>query len=327
MTIPAQETLLRTCSSPPRLEPCSFPNDDRSSPHLFRFSSGNNFDLGLYRRGTRQVVHVPPRRARSTSIATSIRRMSSVIYVMSSPYFAFTRASGNVSLSDVTPGSYTLVSWNEQGGMSQSKLELPGGWSGHCRASRSTSSVYRATTASQQQRTTHMQQPPRITEWTAQTRDTVPRPTYSRYTAAAPEKPGNVERARFPLVWKLFLMTASLIAIVRRRRRRHHHDPASERHRAHGTVNNSNLQRREGFSKTSSASASDGSRLAAQIVGGDSNFINYTNSRIHSDGRSGAARPAPAPGAPATIRGLRPPISPSHLDQLTNAASTSAAIC
>jgi hypothetical protein len=44
---------------------------------------------------------------------------------MSSPYFAFTDASGNFTLPDIAPGSYTLVAWNEQGGTTQSKLDVP----------------------------------------------------------------------------------------------------------------------------------------------------------------------------------------------------------
>ncbi|HJW92462.1 MAG TPA: hypothetical protein VJ901_02490 [Thermoanaerobaculia bacterium] len=101
-----------------------FPNDDPISHNLFSLSSGNNFDLGLYRRGagksstfkTPGVINV---------YCNVHPTMSSVIQVMSSPYFAFTDTNGNFSLADVPPGSYTLVAWNEQGGTMQSKLDVP----------------------------------------------------------------------------------------------------------------------------------------------------------------------------------------------------------
>lgn len=101
-----------------------FPNDDPISHNLFSLSSGNNFDLGLYRRGTGKSYTF--RTPGVVNVYCNVHpTMSSVIYVMSSPYFAFTDANGNFALPDIAPGSYTLVAWNEQGGMTQSKLDVP----------------------------------------------------------------------------------------------------------------------------------------------------------------------------------------------------------
>lgn len=101
-----------------------FPNDDPISHNLFSLSSGNNFDLGLYRRGTgKSYTFKTPG---VVNVYCNVHpTMSSVIYVMSSPYFVFTDAGGNFALPDIAPGSYTLVAWNEQGGMTQSKLDVP----------------------------------------------------------------------------------------------------------------------------------------------------------------------------------------------------------
>jgi plastocyanin len=121
-----------------------FPNDDPIAHNLFSLSSGNNFDLGLYRRGTGKSFTF--RTPGAVNVYCNVHpTMSSVIYVMSSPHFAFSDASGNFSLSDVAPGSYTLVAWNEQGGMSQSKLDVPAAGARNA-AITIDSSVYRATT-------------------------------------------------------------------------------------------------------------------------------------------------------------------------------------
>jgi len=102
-----------------------FPNDDPISHNLFSLSSNNNFDLGLYRRGAGKSFTF--RTPGVVNVYCNVHpTMSSVIHVMSSPYFAFTDAAGNFALTDVPAGSYTLVAWNEQGGVTQSKLDVSG---------------------------------------------------------------------------------------------------------------------------------------------------------------------------------------------------------
>ncbi|MGH7485894.1 MAG: hypothetical protein ACREMY_09880, partial [bacterium] len=120
---------------------------------------------------------------------------------------------------------------------------------------------------------------------TAQTLDTVTPPDID---TAPRRKPVNaVERARFPLVWKLFLMTASLIAIVVAV--------------AVGiTIQRANVIARTTVNNSISSAAKlfeDFERqrlgrlaLAAQIVAGDPNFAAYIQSSL-------AAPAAPAPGA------------------------------
>ncbi len=103
-----------------------FPNDDPISHNLFSLSSGNNFDLGLYRRGTGKAYTF--KSAGLVNVYCNVHpTMSAVIHVMATPYYTFTDATGAFSLADVPPGSYTLMAWNEQGGLTQSKLDVPAG--------------------------------------------------------------------------------------------------------------------------------------------------------------------------------------------------------
>ncbi len=100
-----------------------FPNDDPISHNLFSLSTNNAFDLGLYRKGagksnkfnTPGVVNV------YCNVHPS---MSAVIHVMATPYYTFADASGNYALGDIPPGKYRLVAWNEQGGQTDSAVEV-----------------------------------------------------------------------------------------------------------------------------------------------------------------------------------------------------------
>jgi plastocyanin len=100
-----------------------FPNDDPISHNLFSLSTGNTFDLGLYRRGagkshkfdTPGVVNV---------YCNVHPNMSAVIHVMATPYYTFADAAGNYALTDIPPGKYRLVAWNEQGGQTTSDIEV-----------------------------------------------------------------------------------------------------------------------------------------------------------------------------------------------------------
>ena len=117
-----------------------------------------------------------------------------------------------------------------------------------------------------------------------------------------------VERARFPLVWKLFLVTASLIAIVVAI--------------AVGiTIQRANAIARTTVNKSISSAAKlfeDFERqrlgrlaLAAQLIAGDSNFVAYIQKSLGPQ-----AAPAPVPGAPASSAAPAADLV-SIIDQLT----------
>lgn len=100
----------------------SFPNDDPISHNLFSLSPGNSFDLGLYRKGAgkSQKFDEPG----IVNVYCNVHpSMSAVIHVMPTPYYTFADASGQYSL-DVPPGRYRLVAWNEQGGTTESTVEV-----------------------------------------------------------------------------------------------------------------------------------------------------------------------------------------------------------
>ena len=100
-----------------------FPNDDPISHNLFSLSTANTFDLGLYRRGSGKshkfdapgVVNV---------YCNVHPNMSAVIHVMATPYYTFADAAGNYALTDIPPGKYRLVAWNEQGGQTTADIEV-----------------------------------------------------------------------------------------------------------------------------------------------------------------------------------------------------------
>ena len=100
-----------------------FPNDDPISHNLFSLSSNNAFDLGLYRKGAgkSQKFDTPG----LVNVYCNVHpNMSAVILVMDTPYYAFSDSSGNYSLTNVPAGRYRLIAWNEQGGETESPIEV-----------------------------------------------------------------------------------------------------------------------------------------------------------------------------------------------------------
>ncbi len=100
-----------------------FPNDDPISHNLFSLSSNNAFDLGLYRKGAgkSQKFDAPG----IVNVYCNVHpNMSAVIHVMATPYFGFADANGNFLVANVLPGKYRLTAWNEQGGQSETPVEV-----------------------------------------------------------------------------------------------------------------------------------------------------------------------------------------------------------
>ena len=100
-----------------------FPNDDPISHNLFSLSSSNAFDLGLYRKGAgkSQKFDAPG----LVNVYCNVHpNMSAVIHVMATPYYVFADPAGSYAVTDVPPGKYRLVAWNEQGGQTESMVEI-----------------------------------------------------------------------------------------------------------------------------------------------------------------------------------------------------------
>lgn len=100
----------------------AFPNDDPISHNLFSLSSGNSFDLGLYRKGAGKTEKFDT--PGIVNVYCNVHpNMSAVIHVMSTPYYGFADANGRYSF-DVPPGRYRLIAWNEQGGASETTVDV-----------------------------------------------------------------------------------------------------------------------------------------------------------------------------------------------------------
>lgn len=100
----------------------SFPNEDPISHNLFSLSSGNAFDLGLYRKGAgkTETFNTPG----IINVYCNVHpNMSAVIHVMSTPYYCFADANGRYAF-DVPPGRYHVVAWNEQGGTAETTVDV-----------------------------------------------------------------------------------------------------------------------------------------------------------------------------------------------------------
>jgi len=100
----------------------TFPNEDPISHNLFSLSSGNAFDLGLYRKGAgkTETFNTPG----IVNVYCNVHpNMSAVIHVMATPYYCFADANGRYSF-DVPPGRYRVVAWNEQGGTAETTIEV-----------------------------------------------------------------------------------------------------------------------------------------------------------------------------------------------------------
>jgi len=100
-----------------------FPNDDPISHNLFSLSSNNPFDLGLYRRGAGKSQRFE--NPGLVNVYCNVHpNMSAVIQVMTTPYYAFADPAGNYSLANVPTGRYRLIAWNEQGGQTESLVDV-----------------------------------------------------------------------------------------------------------------------------------------------------------------------------------------------------------
>lgn len=90
----------------------AFPNRDPFFHNVFSFFNGRRFDLGLYQSGqSRSVVF---NRVGVSYIFCNIHpEMSAVIITLDTPYYGMADEHGDIRISGVPPGTYTLQVWSE----------------------------------------------------------------------------------------------------------------------------------------------------------------------------------------------------------------------
>jgi hypothetical protein len=102
-----------------------FPNDDNIFHNVFSKSDAAPFDLGLYKRGD------PPHQVTFTNVGEvdvfcSIHaRMNCIILVLANPYFAVTDSRGHYTITNVPPGNYTVVAWQERLPLDSKLITVP----------------------------------------------------------------------------------------------------------------------------------------------------------------------------------------------------------
>jgi len=92
-----------------------WPNEDNIFHNVFSKSDANRFDLDLYKKGDPAKKSPPFDKPGEVDVFCSIHaRMSCIILVLENPYFAKTDGRGRYTITNVPPGHYTLVAWQER---------------------------------------------------------------------------------------------------------------------------------------------------------------------------------------------------------------------
>jgi plastocyanin len=89
-----------------------FPNSDKTYHNVFSLSKAKRFDLGRYAAGRSKAVRFD--RPGVVRVFCDIHsHMSAFVLVFNHPFFNVTDPDGRFRLSEVPPGTYTVVGWYE----------------------------------------------------------------------------------------------------------------------------------------------------------------------------------------------------------------------
>ena len=100
-----------------------FPNLDNIYHNAFSFSEAKPFDLGLYKKDSKQITFNKPGKV---DVFCSIHKtMHCIILVLDSPYFDKINESGSYRISDIPQGTYTLRVWHERMPTQEKTVEVP----------------------------------------------------------------------------------------------------------------------------------------------------------------------------------------------------------
>lgn len=94
----------------PRGATVHFPNLDNVWHNVFSLSTGNEFDLGLFRGGTSQSIQL--KTPGEVQVYCNIHpQMSATILVVQNQLFVEVKPDGSYVLENVPPGTYQVVAW------------------------------------------------------------------------------------------------------------------------------------------------------------------------------------------------------------------------
>lgn len=92
-----------------------WPNEDTIFHNVFSKSDANPFDLDLYKKGDPPKRSPPFNKPGEVDVFCSIHaQMSCIVLVLENPYFAKTDNRNRYNITNVPPGHYTLVAWQER---------------------------------------------------------------------------------------------------------------------------------------------------------------------------------------------------------------------
>jgi plastocyanin len=100
-----------------------FPNQDPILHNVFSMTSGNRFDLDLYKKpGSRTWT---PRAPGVVRVYCNIHpQMSAIVVVRDNPYWAFAGADGRFTIPDVPEGQWLVRAWHDRGGEASARVTV-----------------------------------------------------------------------------------------------------------------------------------------------------------------------------------------------------------
>lgn len=102
-----------------------WPNDDPIFHNVYSKSDAAPFDLGLYKKGDLPHRYKFDNPGEVDVFCSIHARMNCIVLVLENPYFALSDAHGHYSITNVPPGKYVLVAWQERLPKETKIVEVP----------------------------------------------------------------------------------------------------------------------------------------------------------------------------------------------------------
>jgi plastocyanin len=107
----------------------SFPNMDPIFHNIFSLSKAKSFDLGSYDKGETRRVEFP--RAGIVEVYCHLHpNMEATVVVTPNRWYARADRAGQYQISNVPPGSYTVVAWHRSAGFFRKQITVEAGHDG-----------------------------------------------------------------------------------------------------------------------------------------------------------------------------------------------------